>query len=151
MREELGVEIRELKKQVLQVQLQSFRIMQQSMQSLYKPAPPATPGPVVSQDQGPQNQGSQSQDVQGQALTPQAAPENVIVPEKNEASQQNPDLQEAKPNASVSLQAQYLAALQAVQVARQSVDNAMQAARQSIKEAEDILKVRVESAEKNKA
>ncbi len=123
MRKDLLDEIKELKKQVLLVQIQSMKVMQQSVHSIFKTQTDKTTAQVAQQ-----NTTLQKQFEEDTATIKAAEADNA---KKTEDEVKAGDKQIEKFNDIV---------LNAMHNAQQSVDSAMEAAQKIMGDAENILK-----------
>lgn len=121
MRKDLVTEIKELRKQVLLVQLQSMKVMQQSIHSVFKTQTDKTSEQIAQQGTDLQKQLEE----ETEALKSTAA---------TTGSNADPD------SAPAQVQSFNDIVLKAMQAAQQSVDSAMQAAQKIMTDAENILK-----------
>lgn len=123
MRKNLQNEIKELKKQVLLVQLQSMKVMQQSVHSLFKAQTGKTSEQIAQQNTDLQKQLEEETDT--------IKPAEMSNTKKTNDEINTGDEQIQKFNEIV---------LKAMQNAQQSVDSAMEAAQKIMGDAENILK-----------
>lgn len=121
MRQSLVTEIKELRKQVLLVQLQSMKVMQQSIHSVFKAQAEKTSEQIAQQGTDLQQQ----------------------LEEETEALKSVPGIPKTTDTSGTGagqVQAFNNIVLNAMQAAQQSVDSAMQAAQNIMVEAEHVLK-----------
>lgn len=123
MRKNLVNEIKELKKQVLLVQLQSMKVMQQSVHSVFKTQTNKTTEQITQQSADLQNQFEEEADAM---KTLEADNNKKVSDEMNSSNKQVEKFNDI--------------VLNAMQSAQQSVDSAMEAAQKIMGDAENILK-----------
>ena len=124
MRKNLVSEIKELRKQVLLVQLQSMKVMQQSIHSVFKAQTDKTSEQIAQQGTDLQKQLEE----ETEALKSVAGNTGTATSTADDAGG------EVQVNVFNDI------VLKAMQAAQQSVDNAMQAAQNIMSEAESVLK-----------
>lgn len=120
MRKDLVTEIKELRKQVLLVQLQSMKVMQQSIHSVFKTQTDKTSEQIAQQ---------------GTDLQKQLEEETEALKSTTSTTAGSAD-----PGGNAQVQSFNDIVLQAMQAAQQSVDSAMQAAQKIMNDAENLLK-----------